>query len=147
MAYQQSFIAQVWPMITRAMETVEPIYEGRVYSIVPPRNTTFPVLTYYSQDLGGKNDDTIGNNGWNGVITLKSIATDQDTAFDLLATALHQLATTDIVLSGLITLSGEFNIQFEQSKPITFPLEKLTGITLYQAGVLVTVYIKPNIQA
>lgn len=144
MAYQQTFIAQVWPMIKLAMETVAPIYDGRVYSIVPPRNTSFPALSFQSQDLGGNNDDTIGNNGWNGVITIKSIDSNEENAHNKLALALQQLAGNPVTVSGILTLSGEFTVQMEQLKPIIFPVERLTDQeSLYQAAVMVTVFIKP----
>lgn len=143
MAYQKSFTAQIWPMVAQVLESVESIYDGRVYSYVPPRNASYPSLVYQSQDLGGINDDTIGNNGWNGIVTLRSIDYTQSGAHNLLAQALHELTLDDYVVTNIPTLSGAYNVQIEPNKPITFPMEQLTEGTLYTAGIIVTVYISP----
>ncbi len=147
MAYQEAFFAQIWQMIADCMTVIEPIYNGRVYSIVPPEDAEYPLAVYQSQDLGGVNDDTIGANGWNGIITVRSIATTQEEAHNKLAQSMSALYNNQnpMIVSGYLLLSGAYNVSFFPDKPILFPVERQTGQYLYMPGVLVSVYIKPKV--
>ncbi len=144
MTYQVTFPAQVWQIVSHAMTTVEYLFDSRVYDTVPMQNTAYPCLVYQSQDLGGKNEPTIGLNGWNGFVTFRAIDYSLSGAYNLLALACADLANS-VSVSGIITLSGTFGVQFTPDKPIPFPVEQLTEGLLYQAGVLVVVNIRPEV--
>ena len=148
MPYQPTFFTQVMQMIAIAMEEANPVYNNRIYFSVPPRDTIFPVLVYQSQDLGGQNDDTIGNNGWQGLITLRSIDTTLSGATNTLSFATELLTANDnlgILVGGLPTLSGNYRVQFYPDKPIPLPVDSLTSGDYYTAGILVTVHINPDL--
>lgn len=150
MPYQPTFFTQVMNIIATAMETANPVYDGRIHFSVPPRNAIFPALVYQSQDLGGQNADTIGNNGWNGLITFRSIDTTLSGATNTLSFAVELLTADDnigIVVDNIPTLSGSYRVQFYPDKPIPLPIETLTESDYYTAGVLVSVIIHPNINS
>lgn len=144
MTYQVTFPAQVWQIFSHAMQRAEQFYDGRVYDSVPPENTEFPCLVFQSQDLGGRNAPSLGLNGWNGLVTLRSISYSQQEAYDKLAQATAALSS-NVVVSGILTVSGTYNVQIFADRPLPFPVDKLTEGALFQAGVLVVAYIRPNI--
>lgn len=143
MAYQTTFQAEVWRMIRNALSAADSVYDNRVYFVVAPRDSTYPILVYQSQDLGGINYDTINANGWRGLVTLRSIATDIDTAQTKLAQALQAIGMS-VTVSG-ITTSGLFNMSMKPVYPLLLPIERLTETDLlYTVAVVTEIVIMPN---
>lgn len=137
MPYDRTFQAKVWPVIVSLMEIhISPAFSGRLASDVPGSLTQFPVGVYQSQDAGGKNDDYISQNGWRGLVTIRSIDTTQSGAMN------HALAAA----SGVLNFThATYNIDFIISRPIRFPVEKLTQSSIYTAGIIIDLGIYPKI--
>jgi hypothetical protein len=142
MTYQIAFQAEVWRMIRNVMTIADPYYDGRVFYAVAPRDVDFPLFVYQSQDLGGANYDSIGANGWRGLVALRSIATDADVAATLLGQVLLQLQNS-ITTSG-ITTSGLFDVSIRPMYPIQMPVESLSDVDLIiTSAVVAEVVITP----
>lgn len=144
MAYQVAFQAQVLPMVFEIMDTIGQYTGGRVHYQIAPDNTEYPVFIYQSQDGGGVNDDTIGHNGWNGLLTLRCAHTSLSGVFNLLTHAMNMLCVPSGFNVTSPLLSGTFNARFVGDHIIPLPTETLTEGTIYQAGIIFTVYMKPN---
>lgn len=143
MSYQPTFQVEVWRMIRNALSAADSVYDNRVYFVVAPRDSTYPLLVYQSQDLGGINYDTINANGWRGLVTLRSIATDIDIAQTKLAQALQAISPS-VTTSG-ITTSGLFNVSIKPGYPLLLPVERLTETELlYTAAVVTEIIVMPN---
>jgi len=129
MAVDPAFQAKVWPLLKQAFTQLAYITNGRMYFSVAPSIPTLPVIVYQSQDLGGKRKDTVGNNGWQGLVTFRAIAVTSDEADQLLITLSEALPS--------VTIAGySLTIQAETSIPF-FPIEKTSVGNIYTA-VLIT---------
>jgi hypothetical protein len=137
MSYDKTFQAKVWPVITSVLtDYIAPVYSGRLAFNVPASLTIFPNAVYQSQDGGGKNDDYIGVNGWNGFITIRSI--------DLtLSGAWNKALQVANVLSSGVT-HANYDISIDIHKPQAFPVEKITSGNVYTAGLILLVEIHPK---
>jgi len=134
--YDETFQAHVWPVIISLMDQyVAPVYSGRVSRNVPASLTTFPVGVYQSADGGGKNDDMIGQNGWKGFITFRSIDLTQSGAMNRLLQVAAVLPT--IVHSG-------YAVSFHIDRPQEFPIEKITTSSVYTSALVLSVGIYPK---
>ncbi len=136
MSYDKTFQAKVWPVIISELEEhVASVFDGRLSWAVPASLAAFPVGVYQSQDAGGKNDDTIGTNGWVGLITIRCIHTTLSGAWNK---ALE-------VASALQTITNPtYDISIGLSSPQTFPVEKLTSGSVYTAGLIISMGIYPK---
>lgn len=134
--YDKTYQAKVWPIIIAELsEHIAPIFNNRFSFGIAASLSTFPLGVYQSQDGGGKNDDHIGQNGWLGQITIRSIDTTLSGAWN------KALA----VASGLQNISNPaYNISIDVSNPIQFPVEKLTQGNIYTAGLVVLFGIYPK---
>lgn len=134
--YDKTFQAKVWPIIIAEMsEHIAPVFSGRLSQDIPTSLTQFPVGVFQSQDGGGKNDDYIGQNGWEGQITIRSIDQTISGAWNK---ALE-------VAEALLMVENEvYDISVDISKPIKFPVEKLTTGSIYTAGLVITMGIYPK---
>lgn len=136
MAYDKTFQAKVWPIIISELaEHVAPVFNGRLSKNIPTSLTQFPVGVYQSQDGGGTNDDTIGYNGWVGLITFRSIDTTVSGAWS---------KALDVANALLLIENSDYDISVDISRPIEFPVEKLTQGSVYTAGLIVTMGIYPK---
>lgn len=136
MAYDKLFQAKVWPIITDLLETtIGPVFDGRLYSKVATSLNTFPYGVYQSQDGGGKNDDYIGQNGWLGQVTVRSI--------DVTYLGAWQRALE--VATALQTIThDDYDISVDITNPIEFPIERLTIGSVYTAGLIIVMGIYPK---
>ena len=135
--YDKTFQAKVWPIIVSAMEQyIAPVFNGRLSADVATTLTQFPLGIYQSQDGGGKNDDTINTNGWQGFVTIRCIDVTQSGAWNKaleVATALDAITNTN------------YNISIKIDKPQRFPVEKLTQGSIYTAGLVIAMGIYPKV--
>jgi hypothetical protein len=136
MAYDKTFQAKVWPVIITAMSNyVAPVFNNRLSFGVPSSLSQFPVGVYQSGDAGGKNDDYIGQNGWQGPIIIRSI--------DLTLSGAWNKALE--VAEALQTIEHDvYDISVEIPNPQQFPVEKLTQGSVYTAGLVVSFGIYPK---
>ncbi len=134
MAYDLTFQAHVYPVLKEAFETyLSSVFSGRLYDVVGPSTPTFPFGVYQSQDGGGLRADKIGQNGWEGMITFRSLSSDSDEAWD------NILALTQRFVG--LTASGVagYSIGLTPEHPQPFPIEKTTEYgTIYTAGLIVS---------
>lgn len=128
--YDSSFQAKVFPVLKTAFDTyLSGVFDGRLYMGVPPSNPTFPCGVFQSQDRGGVNADKINQNGWEGLITFRSIDISASTA-DANLIALCNLLPTMVLASG-------YSMTFRASHPQWFPIEKKDGVSVYTSGLIV----------
>jgi len=136
MSYDKTFQAKVWPIVIEVLEAaLLSVYSGRLYNKVATSLNTFPYGVYQSQDGGGKNDDYIGQNGWAGQVTIRSVALASDEAWTKALEAATALQT--------IT-NADYDISVDISNPIDFPIERLTIGSVYTAGLIVMMRIYPK---
>jgi hypothetical protein len=136
MSYDTMFQAKVWPVIISAMEQyIAPVFNGRLSADVATTLTQFPVGVYQSQDGGGKNDDTINTNGWQGFVTIRCIDVTQSGAWNK---ALEVADALDTITN------PNYNISIKIDKPQRFPVEKLTQGSIYTAGLVIAMGIYPK---
>lgn len=133
MSYDKTYQAKVWPIIIAELtEHVAPIFDNRFSFGIPASLSNFPVGVYQSQDGGGKNDDYVGMNGWLGDVTIRCIDTTLSGAWNK---ALE-------VASGVQNITNLlYDISVDTSRPIQFPVERLTQGSIYTAGIVVTMGI------
>jgi hypothetical protein len=132
--YDTTFQAKVWPVIISAMETyIAPAFNGKLSKDVAIARSDFPYGIYQSQDGGGKNDDYIGQNGWIGIITLRSIDTTLSGAWNRALSAAQLLPTLD---------HATYDIKAHIVHPIHLPVEKLNDTSVYTAGLSIEFQIK-----
>lgn len=133
MSYDKPYQAKVWPVIIALMSNhVAHVFDGRLSENVPSSLSQFPVGVYQSQDGGGKNDDYISMNGWLGQITVRCIDTTISGAWN---------KALEVAQAVLTISSGTYDISVDISRPIKFPVEKLTQGSIYTAGLVVTMGI------
>lgn len=136
MSYDKTYQAKVWPIIIAEMsEHIASVFNGRLSENVPTSLTQYPVGVYQSQDGGGKNADYIGQNGWEGQITIRSIDTTISGASN---------KALEVAEALLTIINDSYDISVDISKPIKFPVEKLTQGSVYTAGLVVTMGIYPK---
>lgn len=128
MGYDVEFQAKIFPMLMTAFESLESIYDGRLYAIAAPSKPTFPYAVYQSQDGGGLRKDTLNRNGWEGLITFRSIDTTYSGAWNKLNSLVD--AIPSVVASG-------FLIEYLPEHPIFLPIDKSTQTNIYTAGIIV----------
>jgi hypothetical protein len=137
MAYDKVFQAKVWPIIIAEMsEHIASVFNGRLSADIPASLSQFPVGVYQSQDGGGKNDDYIGQNGWLGDVTIRCIDTTLSGAWNKALEVAQAIITVE---------NASYDISIDVSKPIKFPVEKLTTGSVYTAGIVVTMGIYPKL--
>lgn len=135
--YDKTFQARVWPVIISLLdEYIAPLYDGRLSKNVAISLATFPFGIYQSQDAGGKNNDFIGHNGWTGDVTIRSIDATLSGAWS------KALDVANALSSGVV--HATYDISLEISRPIEFPVEKLTTGSVYTAGIIVSMGIYPK---
>lgn len=136
MAYDKVYQAKVWPVIIAELaEHVAPVFSGRLSYKVASSLSVLPVGVYQSQDGGGVNDDRIGQNGWQGLITIRCIDTTLSGAWN---------KALDVANAAIAITNPTYDISVDISKPIEFPVEKLTQGSVYTAGLVVTLGIYPK---
>jgi hypothetical protein len=139
MPYDPIFQARVIPiLITVFDQYLAPVFDDRMYMSINPnagKTLTFPYCIFQSQDDGGLNEDRIDQNGWNGLITFRSIDTTISGAMNKLLELAEQLQ--------YITTSG-YAIQIHPQKPKWFPVERLTQGNVYTMGLVVLFSIYPE---
>jgi len=134
--YDKTFQAKVWPIIIDLMQTfIAPVFNGRLSAKVAVSLSTFPVGVYQSQDAGGKRDDYIGQNGWNGLVTIRCIDTSLDGAWTKALEVAEALQSMT---------HAEYDISVDVDSPIEFPVEKLTQGSIYTAGLVISMGIYPK---
>ncbi len=132
-SYDKTFQARVWPIIIAEMaEHIAPVFNGRLSHKVASTLSQFPVGVFQSQDGGGSNNDYIGQNGWIGQITIRCIDTTLSGAWDKALSVADALQT--------IT-NPDYNISIDITRPIEFPIEKLTVGSVYTAGLVIAMGI------
>lgn len=135
--YDKTFQARVWPIIMDLMDdTIAPVFDGKLAYKVPISLTDFPNGVYQSQDGGGKNDDYINQNGWQGFVTIRSIDTTLSGAWN------KALQVATVLSSGVI--HPNYDITAEVNRPIELPIEKITAGSIYTAGLIVLFGIYPK---
>lgn len=136
MAYDRTYQAKVWPIIIAELsEHIAPVFNGRLSYKVASSLTEFPLGVYQSQDGGGTNDDNIGQNGWQGLVTIRCIDTTQSGAWN---------KALDVANALLNIENSTYDISVDISRPIEFPVEKLTQGSVYTAGLVVSMGIYPK---
>lgn len=133
MSYDPVFQAKIIPVLNTAFSTaLGPAYGGRVYAYVAPELPTYPLLVYHPQDGGGRKADSIGANGWEGLMTFRSMDTTLAGAANKLIEASEQFVN--------VTAAG-YIIQTVFENPQYFPVEKTSKGNVYTVGVLATVRV------
>lgn len=131
--YDPVFQAKIIPVLNSAFaEALGPVYEDRVYAYVAPAKPTFPLMVYHPQDGGGRRADVIGQNGWEGLMTFRSMDTTLSGAANKLVEAAEQFIS--------VTASG-YIIRTVFENPQYFPVERTTTGNVYTVGVLATVSV------
>jgi hypothetical protein len=135
MPYDPTFQAYVMPVLQTAFEAAfDSIFDGRVYHQVQNDNI-FPLLIYQSGDRGGKRNDYIGQNGWNGIVVFRSLDLDGKAAWD-------NLISVASALSSLTAVGYSFTYIVEN--PQEFPVEHTSFGDIHTAGLIVNLYIHKN---
>lgn len=133
MSYDPVFQAKIIPILNRAFsEAIGPVYDGRVYAYVAPPKAIYPLMIYHPQDGGGRRADAIGMNGWEGLMTFRSIDT-------TLAGAANKLISAAETLPTLTAVGYIIQVVFEN--PQYFPVERTSEGNYYTVGVLATVRV------
>lgn len=125
-----NFQARVFPALMAGFDVgLSDVYDGRLYASVPPTQPEYPLAVYQSQDGGGVRLDTLGKNGWEGLITFRSIDTTMSGAWN----KLYQLvqAIPQVVASGYL-------IEYRPEHPMWMPVEKVSAGNIYTAAIIVT---------
>ncbi len=133
MPYDPNFQAMVFPVLMEAFDTyLSDVYDGRLYANVQTGTKIFPYGIYQSADGGGNNADFVGQSGWEGDITFRSIHTTTSGAWDYLVQLSTQLVT--LQASGI----AGYSFKYKPQHPQWFPVEKLSTGNIYTAGLLVS---------
>jgi len=133
MSYDPVFQAKIIPVLNAAFaDALGPAYNGRVYAYVAPAKPTYPLMVYHPQDGGGRRVDAIGLNGWEGLMTFRSMDITLAGAADKLIEASAQFVS--------VTASG-YIIDTVFENPQYFPVERQTDRNIYTVGVLATVRV------
>ncbi len=131
--YDPVFQAKIIPVLNSAFaDALGPVYEDRVYAYVAPAKPTFPLMVYHPQDGGGRRADVIGQNGWEGLMTFRSMDITLSGAANKLIEAAEQFIS--------VTASG-YIIRTVFENPQYFPVERTTTGNVYTVGVLATVSV------
>ena len=134
--YDKTYQAKVWPvLIAELSEHIAPVFSGRLSYKVAGSLSTFPFGIYQSQDGGGKNNDYINQNGWQGQITFRCLDVTESGAWNAalnVATALQTIT------------NPAYDFSVDISNPIEFPVERLTQGSVYTAGLVVLFGIYPK---
>lgn len=134
MSYDNTFQAKIWPVFRSALDVIASgKISGKLYRQVPSDAVTLPCIVYQSQDGGGKRDDRMGDNGWEGFITFRSISYDADEADNNLIALANEFQ--------FVTASG-FYISIIPEHPVEFPVEKKSAGKIYTSGLLTRVKIR-----
>ena len=136
MSYDPLFQTKIWPVIISELEQhVAPVFGGRLSYKVASSLSQLPVGIYQSQDGGGSNDDTIGANGWTGLLTIRAIDTTLSGAWSKVQEA----------AAAMLTISHpSYDISVNISNPIELPVEKLTVGSVYTAGIVFSMGVYPK---
>lgn len=133
MSYDPVFQAKIIPVLNQSFATaMGPVYGGRVYAYIAPPTPTYPLMIYHPQDGGGRRADAIGMNGWEGLMTFRSIDTTLAGAANKLIEAAEQFP--------YLTSPG-YVIQVVFENPQYFPVERTSAGNYYTVGVLATVRV------
>lgn len=136
MAYDVTFQSKIILLVIDTIETaLKTITNSKVYFKVPPPLPTFPLVVYHFQDGGGKNNDTIGANGWKGLVTLKSLANDIPTATNLLVLCVEALD---------LLSNPDYDISVHVISPLDLPVDRLNNQNVYSIGVTLNITISPK---
>lgn len=137
MPYDELFQVRIPILLARAFDThLKSVYSGRLYENTPTSPTpAFPYAIYQSQDGGGKRKDSIGQNGWTGLITFRSIDTTLSGAKNKALELAQEFAN--------VTVSG-YSILITSEHPLSFPVERSSTGSIYTAGLLTRIEINPN---
>ena len=135
--YDTTFQAKVWPVLISAFnEYIAPVFNGRLSYKVAASLTPLPVGIYQSQDNGGKSDDYIGMNGWEGLVTIRCLDTTISGAWGKALEVAEQLPNMDHV---------QYDINTLIVRPIELPVEKLSNVgNVYTAGLIVSIIVHPK---
>lgn len=129
MTYDVTFQGKVFPILEHAFdEALASVYDGRLYLSVAPKVPTYPLGIYQSQDGGGVRFDTIGRNGWDGLVTFRSIDTTKSGAHNRLQLLINALP--NVVASGYL-------IEYRLEHPLWMPVESNTQGNIYTAAIIV----------
>lgn len=129
MPYDVAFQAKIFPMLMQAFDDgIGSVVNGRLYATVAPPQPTYPLIVYQSQDGGGLRTDTIGRNGWEGMITFRSIDTTYSGAWNNILGIVN--AIPNVVASG-------YRIEYLPEKPQWFPVERISTTNIYTAAIIV----------
>lgn len=128
MSYDIAFQAKVLLYVRQAVvSALSTTFGGRVYWQLAPQDATYPLCVFQASDGGGKRADTIGANGWEGLLTLRVMSDDPDEADATLALlpALLQRQTVD-----------GYNLGCVLGRPLAVPPELLPAGAVYTAAVV-----------
>ena len=124
--YDTTFQVMVWPTIIGLFQTyIAPIFDGRLSFQVPGAFVTFPAGVYQSADNGGTNADTIGTNGWTGLVTMRCMDTTLDGAWAKALQVANQLSTLH---------HPQYSISIKILHPLQLPVERITIGNIYTAA-------------
>lgn len=136
MAYDESFQAKVFTVLVDAFEDyLAPVYDGRMYAFVAPGTSPYPKCVYQSQDGGGRENDTIGANGWRGTILFRTIHT-------TLSGAMNKTIELSNVLPTLA--HANYSLSTRVRNPFPLPVEKINNESVYTFGIAVEIEIHKN---
>lgn len=128
MSYDVSFQTSVWPLLRDAIEAaLATPFLNQVYWQLAPQDADYPLCVFQSQDAGGKRADTIGANGWEGLVTFRVMSPDPDEADT-------KLAAIPALLQGLS--AGGYSLTVTPDRPLTVPPETTALGYLYTAAVI-----------
>ena len=135
--YDKTFQAKVWPILFTAFEThIAPVFNGRLSWKVASKLTPIPYGVYQSQDGGGKNNDYIGQNGWEGLVTIRCMDTTLSGAYSKMFDVTSALDTLD---------HPNYTIGATVIHPIELPVEKLSATeNVYTAAIVTDITIHPK---
>jgi hypothetical protein len=132
MPYDRTFMAKVFPALQTAFDdTLGSIYDGKIFATVKTGSPDFPYCVYQSQDGGGVRADYLDQNGWNGLITFRSLDTTLSGAWNRTLQILQALPAITGAVPG-------FYIDYIAERPQWFPVEKLSTGYVYTAGIIVS---------
>lgn len=130
MPYDVNFQPKIFPALMSGFASAfSGVYNGRVYASVAPSIPTYPLVVYQSQDGGGSRFDSLARNGWEGLITFRSIDVTMSGAWNKIQELAEHIP--NVVASG-------FLIEYRIEHPIWLPIERVTSGNIYTAAIVVT---------
>ena len=131
MTYDTAFQTKAVPLLRAAIvSALTATFSGRVYWQIAPQDASYPLCVFQVQDGGGRRIDSVGENGWQGLVTVRVLSDDPDEADDT-------LALLPDLLQGLT--AGDYRLTVVPDRPLVVPPELTPAGAVYTAAVVCSI--------